>query len=77
MRVFYGRLRRPVFRACPEAVKALLRARRQKSETQATRALGDDGLFLDFEMLVDVFALDAQFAGTLAIGTRNALETHG
>jgi hypothetical protein len=57
--------------------ETLLRARRQKAQTKATRAFSDDGLLFDFEMLVDIFALDAQFTGTLAIGTGNTLETHG
>src|SRR4051812_15458235 len=34
----------------------------------AARALGDHGLLLDLEVLVDVFAVDAQFPGAGAIG---------
>jgi hypothetical protein len=60
-----------------EAQALLRRARRQKTEAEATRAFCNDSLFFDFEILVDVFAFDAQFARSLAIRTRNALETHG
>jgi hypothetical protein len=77
MPLFYGRLARPVHTAHLSEAQMLRRARRQETQAEATRAFGDDGLFFDLEMLIDVFTFNAQFAGTLAIRTRDALETHG
>jgi hypothetical protein len=78
MPLFYGRLAGPVHIAhLGEAQMLLRRTRRQETEAEATRAFGDDGLLLDFEMLIDIFTFNAQFTRTLAIRTRDALETHG
>src|SRR5688572_12414269 len=48
--------------------------RRAHPRAGAARALGDDGLLLDFELLVDVLAVDAQLAGAFAVGA--ALAAH-
>ncbi|MES1976532.1 MAG: hypothetical protein V4451_00760, partial [Pseudomonadota bacterium] len=46
-----------------------------EAQTTTVLAFHDDRLILDFKVFVDVFTLNAQLPGTVAIGTGNTLET--
>src|SRR6185369_278395 len=51
--------------------------RRHEARAIAARTGGDDGLFLDLEVLVDVLAVDAQFARAAAVGAAHLVELGG